>query len=1057
MDRKPKPNGCLTDDELKHLRDGSLPAGPLRRAVEHVRGCAECQARTKDAAATGTLSLGNATGPVGTQELNATGPVGTQELSAPGHPEVRSANLERGTGLGRYVVLEKLGEGGMGVVYSAYDPDLDRKVALKLLRAEVSPDQADHKRARLLREAQAMARLSHPNVITVFDVGMLAGRVFVAMEHVDGATLRRWLQVKTRPWQEALSTLLSAGRGLAAAHAAGMVHRDFKPDNVLIGKDGRVHVTDFGLARPLPQTDSAGASASTGLLEVVITSPGTVVGTPAYMAPEILEHREIDARSDQFSFCVALYEALYDQRPWKGHGFAELKPEILAGRVRPPPASSPVPAYVRKAVLKGLSTRPEDRFPSMDALLRTLERDPRAAWRRGLLLSAAGLGVALVAGGAVAAKLRDPPVCQGAAARLAGIWDEGRKASVHQAFRATGKPFAADAWSAVERSLDAYARDWVAGHTDACQATRVRKEQTEAMMEVRMLCLDRRRQELDALTSLFASADAQSVERAVQASRALTPVKGCADLAALSSRVPLPEDPEARPKVEAVRQQLARAKATMEAAKYAAALGMVDAALQTARQLRFRPLEAEALAQQGLLRWHSQDLKGADGAFAEAILAAEAGRHPEAAARAWVERVGVMGDLHDPVAHEHAKHAWAMLEALGNDDRLQARLRMYLGTVALSEDRYPDAKAEYQAAVALVEKAIGPDEPLLASAYNNFALMLDRFGEHEESLAYHRRALAIYEKALGPEHPQCGRSLSNIGIVLYEQGKYEEALAAQRRALALQERALGEGVLIALTVNNIGNVLMDEGRLEEAAGQFERSVRIWEKVSKGSHQGAFPLSNLGTVRLRQGRPQEAAALHREAISRMEKVAAEYPELCGPLTAYSEDLVALGRFPEAQRVLERARAIAERKLGPSHFRVGEALSGMALSLSAQGRHRDALRKFEEALAVREKALGARSVVLATDLTGIGQSHLALGDVAAARLALERAVALRESAPVDPTSLAESRFALARALGAKGGDVARARALAEQAREGFSRAAQLRRRELAEVAAWLARAR
>src|SRR5258708_23662444 len=263
-----------------------------------------------------------------------TPPDASSAIAAQTSPEVdqtqphqaERSEIGRGLSLGRYIVLNKLGRGGMGVVYAAYDPELDRKVAVKLLRAEAdTKSNARAAQARLLREAQAMARLSHPNVISVHDVGALRTQVFIAMEFVEGKTLTRWLKEKPLTPREIVQTFLQAGKGLAAAHAAGLVHRDFKPDNVLIGNDGRIQLLDFGFARAVedvvgyaptlpPQVVASGLS-TPRQLEARLTRSGAFLGTPAYMAPEQLLRTTIDARADPFSFCVALYEALYGKRP----------------------------------------------------------------------------------------------------------------------------------------------------------------------------------------------------------------------------------------------------------------------------------------------------------------------------------------------------------------------------------------------------------------------------------------------------------------------------------------------------------------------------------------------------------------------------------------------------------------------------------------------------------------------------------------------------------------------------------------------------------------------
>ena len=309
--------------------------------------------------------------------------------------------LDRGEVVGRYVVVEVLGVGGMGVVYAAYDPELDRRVALKLLNPRGAGSRAEKGRARLLREAQALAKLSHPNVVSVHDVGEHEGQVFVAMEFIDGVTLKAWIRQGPHPWREVVDVLSRAARGLMAAHAKEMTHRDFKPDNVMLRGEGlqrRVVVMDFGLASTPSTSAEFDATASASLASNLdldsLTRTGAVMGTPAYMAPE--QHAgHTDSLSDQFSFCVTLYEALYGSRPFRGDTLPEQVAAVTTGEVEPAPARSPVPRWLREVVLRGLAADPEARWPSMQALLQALHADPsRKRW--------ALAGGAVVAGGLVA-------------------------------------------------------------------------------------------------------------------------------------------------------------------------------------------------------------------------------------------------------------------------------------------------------------------------------------------------------------------------------------------------------------------------------------------------------------------------------------------------------------------------------------------------------------------------------------------------------------------------------------------------------------------------------
>jgi predicted negative regulator of RcsB-dependent stress response len=317
---------------------------------------------------------------------------------------VVDTDVRHGSKIGRFIVTGELGAGGMGVVYAAHDRELDRRVALKVLRAAAATDE---ERMRMLREGQAMARVTHPNVITVYEVGVEGSLVFLAQELLDAGTLGQWLE-RRHTQAEIVDKFVAAGRGLAAAHAAGLVHRDFKPDNVLLGKDGRVRVSDFGLARALEAGDDATAAATRAnmaraQLELSrspmspLTRTGAVLGTPMYMAPEQHNGERADERSDQFSFSVALYHALYGDWPFAGKTAVALADAVIEGRLQPPPRDAKVPAWLRKIVLRGLATRREDRYPSMDALLADLTRPPKRRLRTVLIAAT----VLVLVGGAV--------------------------------------------------------------------------------------------------------------------------------------------------------------------------------------------------------------------------------------------------------------------------------------------------------------------------------------------------------------------------------------------------------------------------------------------------------------------------------------------------------------------------------------------------------------------------------------------------------------------------------------------------------------------------------
>jgi hypothetical protein len=377
---------CPEESALHALLSGSLPQEQSDVLWQHIDGCTDC---VKLLATVGELDEGEV------RTLASSRGSGEAETSRPGgvaDPFVQ--DVAPGTRIGRYIVEKFIGGGAFGAVYAGTDPELGRPVALKLLKSIAVEHRADAE-ARLAREAQALARVSHPNVVAAFDTGVWNSRVFVAMERVEGGDLSDWLAAGPRRVAEIVDVFLAAGRGLAAAHAVGLIHRDFKPANVLVGHDGRVRVSDFGLARAMGARldELQGDAAPSG---EPLTQAGAVLGTPPYMAPEQHLGKDLDARTDQFAFCASLYEALYGRRPFGGT-YARMRDDIVAGRVRPPPSGSRVPPTLHQIVMKGLSPKPGDRWPTLEALLSALGRDRSRVPRRAAAFATALLGMLAIA------------------------------------------------------------------------------------------------------------------------------------------------------------------------------------------------------------------------------------------------------------------------------------------------------------------------------------------------------------------------------------------------------------------------------------------------------------------------------------------------------------------------------------------------------------------------------------------------------------------------------------------------------------------------------------
>jgi len=875
-------------------------------------------------------------------------------------------SLEQGTVVGRYVLLYRAGIGGMGVVYAAYDPELDRKIAVKLLHPKREGTEG---RTRLLREAQAMARLSHPNVITVHDVGTWGDQVFLALEFVEGETLAEWLRREPRPWRQVLQVFVEAGRGLAAAHRAGVVHRDFKPGNVLLGSDGRTRVMDFGMARPraapgtrelaevessAPQPpgpedvweDRSRPDLPPSPFSTPVTRDGVVVGTLPYMAPEVPRNRGTDARSDQFSFCVALYEALYGQHPFSSPGGStlDLIDRMLKGNVRPPPSGSPVPGWLESVLLRGLRTEPEERYESMDDLLQVLEETPRKRWR--LTTLAAGLA-------AVLALLFGVPqlwngeetgmaACEDGEKTLRQVWNEPRQDRIGGAFARVGAPFATDAWREARDTLEGFVEDWSRQHRDACEATYVREEQSEELLARRMLCLDRHLKELDALLDLFAEADREIVEEAVLAVQILPPPEECGEVEALLAAPRRPEDPEVRRAIGRAEADLAIAHALAASGKYADALERGRRVVEKADPLSYPALLADALVLTGEMnRWLGNTGEAADD-LVEAMWAAEASREDRLAARAATQLVWLLGVDQQLFARAHywARLAQAKLDrALGDVPQLQADLLDAEGVLLRVEGRYAESLDRHTRALELRRQAEQHSELRVATTSDYLAVTLGSMGRHQEAREHLDRALEIRLRDLGPDHPLLAGTHNNLGVELKHLDLPEAALEHQRIAHGIFERAFGpEHRFTVFALNNIANTLNELGRHTEAEQHLDSAL---EAVRGAEGEAAADPSLLSLTLVNQagtlqhlGRDAEAVPLLRRALELDEKALGEsHPYVADDLYELATSLLELGRAAEAVPLLERALAI--RKDGEDEAKVEEIRSQLTRALERAG--------------------------------------------------------------------------------------------------------------------------
>ncbi len=883
------------------------------------------------------------------------------------------AGLSPGTRLGRYVVLEELGTGGMGMVFAAYDPELNRKVALKLLKPRSRERKRTSSSNRLLQEAQALAKLAHPNVITVYDVGTYGEQVFVAMELVEGDTLRGWMREKTRRWDEVLEVFIPAGRGLAAAHAANLVHRDFKPENVLIGRDGRVRVMDFGLARPMrddstrdslehPEDDapldedSDGADKPSGVADPMLTQTGSTLGTPAYMAPEQHLGRPTDARSDQFSFSVSLFHALFGVRPFDGADAAALAIAKSKAQIVVPTNLSRTPSWVRRHVWRGLATDPALRFESMDALLEALSDDPRVRRRKILAIAGATVAVAGGVGGIQYWRNRPPEVCLEGPDRLATIWNDTRAATVASSLSRLNLPGMDTAWGTARTTLDAYADSWTQMYTEACEATHVRGEQSARLLELRQSCLQERLDQIDAWATLLADPTPGMGARAARAAMHTSPLSSCADTEALASAVDPPQGDALRDAVSALRSDLAKVKVMAELGQYDEALALARATYDAAGTLDYPPVFAEALFGLGQAQGMRGDTETAEDNLEDAQWKGASVKHDAiaaAAASALVHLVGHQrGDHEDGLAW--SRHAEAAIKRIGARGAMEARLLQDVGVIR------------------------------------------SEAGDLDGAATDLARAIEIYASVPASEIDQVDatRSLAQVHL---RQGNLDQAevdfTSAAQRGVAL----LGEGHPdVALAKVGLAQV-------QDARGRHEDALRMMS-AALASARAVYPATDPALI----------------------------PFLRALADSHAEHGDHAKAVEQKRAVLELQRA----RLG-DHPAVAQVLYEIGTSLEKAGDASQARESHTQALRMWERTRGNDHPDLAHALTSLGLLDVASGDSPNAVEQLERALKLRGGRGLDPNLLARTQYALAQALHATGGDHPRARELATKARDTFAK--------------------
>ncbi|MCB9704839.1 MAG: serine/threonine protein kinase [Myxococcales bacterium] len=827
------------------------------------------------------------------------GPIDRAEITNPGADDLlKEQLLSPGARVGRFLILRHLGEGGMGLIFAARDEELDREVALKILRTREREGALGRK--RMLREAKSLARLSHPNIVTIYEVGEFEGHVFIAMKLIEGRTLRGWLNIQRRAWRTIVAVFVAAARGLAAAHKAGIIHRDFKPTNVLVDRDGGVTVLDFGIAIA-PDRREAGP----------LTLAGTIAGTPAYMSPEQLAGAPVDARTDQYAFCTALYEALVGERPSKGSTIEDRLRDLIT--LPPPvfPKGAKEPKWLQRAVLRGLAQDPDQRFPSMDALIDALDRDPRRGLWRGLM--AGGAALALGAGGyGLAYQQAAPdPICEVGARELGDAWDDARRARVADALGRSEVAFADDTLARLTPLLDEFQRGWIVEREAACQAN-LRGDLPTDLYGRQLDCLRRRRLSFVALTERLASADAAAVEGAVQAALELPAPSTCADITALTAAIAPPADPAVADEVAALRERLEGARAALALHHLGEGLEVVSALAPRADELGYLPLQAEVEALRGRLLAARGEHAAAEAALARAIWRADEARDDETLAAAMAALIRELGNDGRPEeALRWQPHARALLGRLGGVSPEGAALGRELGWIHFQRGDAAEARRWLDEALALAERHRLPDDPLVLSIDTCLAALLALEGDLAGSLAITGRVLKHREETLGPRHPDVAATLAVIAGAHRRGGDDKSALPFAVRALEIQEAALGpEDPALVPYVISVAEIRTRLGQEAAARPLLERAVTL-EEARRGP---------------------------------------DHPIVGDRLQALASLLVDLGDRPAARRAAERALAIREAALGRGAIPVAESLLLVARLDLADERQKPAIRGAERGLTI-----------------------------------------------------------------------------------------------------------
>ncbi|MEM7151894.1 MAG: serine/threonine-protein kinase [Myxococcota bacterium] len=980
----------------------------------------------------------------------------THKLARPPSSEA----LTPGERIGRYRLVQRIGRGGMGVVWEADDPELDRAVAIKLLLERGRAD--DRAQERLRREGLALARLSHPNVVSIYDVGVHRGRVFLAMELVKGQTLSAWARRGPHSPKRMLEVLEAAAQGLGAVHDAGFVHRDFKPANVMLDDDGRVLVMDFGLARLVERQAPGSLDGTTSVVSLEptgdLTRDGMVVGTPPYMAPEQHHTVDIDARADQYAFCVTAFQLWLGRRPFDTRDFEALARDKHRANFDFEDAKVPVPRELRGVLTRGLSPEPDGRFESMHALRAQLAKVGRGRSARSWAIASV-VGLSLLGWISRWAIVDDrAEACDAGAQRIDSIWGDEKSEQLRAAFVATGRSYAADAYERAARRLDDYADDWRSSYERTCMGGGDPGPAADEDLDLKMRCLSDAHGSMSTTVELLLDADARVVSSAVQQVAGLPQLARCEDLAILRSTVPLPADPRIRREAEKVDTDLEIAWAHGRVGRYDEGEERARQALVRAQALGHPPTIGRArviVARFGLMRG---DTKQAAEALIEATHFASSIDDYELAADTATTLVHVeaqrLGRFDE--ARRWARHAQSSIDRLPPDPAMQARLDGNLGVMLAHEGKYEEALEHFQRAHDVLVEALGEDHPEVATALERLALCVHQMGRFESARDNYEHAVEIFETVFGPKHPSLAHVLTNLAETVAVLSERERANALYRRAIEIYRESTGDRTVpVARALGGLGDVAVLQERFEEAKKLYAEAQAIYEDaVEPGHPEIGWNWIDQARLRVAMGQPTEALALFQRARDLLEAVHGPSHGVVAQILV-DEGVLALelGRIDDAAERFALAEPIVDANFSPEEPAMERVHWGRARLHLARGELTEARTALTEAMRIARLLMGDRNGNLVLMLLTLTEVEQAAGRHEVARGHLREALALAQSNDVGPATRAKVQWALARELGTDPAASEEALRSARAARTRWASFGEVFAPRLTDIDAWL----